>query len=102
LGDCNPLADDCPSGSYCQYVDGGTECIPEGVTERDDVCEDTGTCQRGSICLHGSDLYGRHCQQACPLDEDDWTVCDIGRHTCFVAVDDDSRELPFGVCRYTE
>jgi hypothetical protein len=102
LGECNPLDDACPEGEYCQYLDRGTQCIPEGDTPRDEVCEDTTTCERGSICLYGSALYGKHCQEPCPLGEEPWTVCFIGRHTCFVAVDEAGNDLPFGVCRYSE
>jgi hypothetical protein len=98
--DCDPLADACPEEAYCQLWEGRTQCRPEGSTARDDICEKTGSCEHGSICLFGSELYGKTCQQPCPLDEDPWAVCDIGRHTCFVAVDDEERELPFGVCRY--
>lgn len=100
LGDCNPLEDTCPEGTYCQLREGRTECIEEGSTERDERCEETDPCQRGSICLWASEFLGRACQQPCPLDEKPWEVCDIGRHTCFVAVDDEDNELPFGVCRY--
>jgi hypothetical protein len=100
LGDCNPLSDTCPEGKYCQVLEGRTECIDEGSTERDELCEETDTCQRGSICLGAGEYSGKLCQQPCTLDAEPWTVCDIGRHTCFVAVDDDGNELPFGVCRY--
>lgn len=100
LGSCDPLEDTCAEGTYCQVLDGSTLCLPEGATERDEVCEESGSCQRGSICVFGSELYGKSCQQPCPLDGDPWGVCDIGRHTCFLAVDDDGNELSFGVCRY--
>ncbi len=100
LGECDPLDDECPVGTYCQWLDDHTECIEVGSTERDAPCKDTGTCQRGSICL-GATFSGQElCQQACPLDADPFLVCDIGRHTCFPATDDEGNELDFGVCRY--
>jgi hypothetical protein len=100
LGECNPLDDACSDGTYCQLWEGRTQCIEEGSTERDELCEVTETCQRGSICLGAGEFSGKLCQEPCTLDEDPWTVCDIGRHTCFVAVDDEGNDLPFGVCRY--
>lgn len=100
LGACSPLDDTCPEGTYCQLREGRTECIEEGSIERDELCNETGTCQRGSICLWAGESSGKRCQEPCTLDEDPWTVCDIGRHTCFVAVDDEENDLPFGVCRY--
>jgi hypothetical protein len=100
LGSCDPLDDSCAAGTYCQVQDGRTSCLPEGTTERDGVCEVTGSCQRGSICAFASELYGKSCQQPCPLEAEPWDACDLARHTCFVAVDDDGNELPFGVCRY--
>lgn len=99
LGECIPYDDRCPAGTYCQYVDGRTRCVEEGEVPRDEVCNESGRCQRGSICLYGSDIYGDSCQQPCHLTEGS---CDISRHTCFVAVGDEGEELPFGVCRYVE
>lgn len=95
--ECLPYDDDCIEGHYCQFVDGRTQCIPEGRVLRDAPCEED-LCERGSICMFADSLYGNHCQQPCNLAEE--RPCDIGRHTCFVAVDDDGRELGFGVCRY--
>lgn len=95
-----PYEDTCPAGSYCQYLDGRTQCIPEGVVARDETCNDGARCRRGSICLFGSSLYGDICQQPCSLDER--YKCFIGRHTCFRAVDDEGEPLSFGVCRYSE
>lgn len=97
---CDPLDDACSPGNYCQWRDGRAECIPEGSTKRDENCEETGACERGSICLSAGEFAGKTCQQPCPLDEGLMNVCDIGRHTCFVALDDEDRELHFGVCRY--
>ncbi len=70
---------------------------PPGETRSGEM---TGTCQHGSICLGAGGFSGKLCQEPCTLDEDPWAVCDIGRHTCFVAVDDEGNDLPFGVCRY--
>lgn len=95
--ECIPYEDDCAEGLYCQFVDGRTQCIPEGAVARDETCEED-LCERGSICMFADSLYGKQCQQPCNLAED--LPCDIGRHTCFVAVDDDGQELEFGVCRY--
>lgn len=98
--DCVPYADKCPPGSYCQYLDGRTQCVAEGSVARDDTCNDGARCQRGSICLVGSDLYGDICQQPCSLDKT--YECFIRRHTCFVAVGDEGAQLSFGVCRYSQ
>ena len=96
--DCVPYADDCPPATYCQYVDGRTRCVEEGTVARDQDCNMTGRCQRGSICMYGG-FYGAQCQQPCPLVEG--FACDIRRHTCFAAVEKEGGpELPFGVCRY--
>lgn len=96
--DCVPYADTCPAGNYCQYLDGRTQCVAEGTVARDELCNDGARCQRGSICLYGSDLYGDSCQQPCSLDER--YKCVNGRHTCFVAVGPEGEQLSFGVCRY--
>ena len=66
---CVPYDDTCPIGSYCQYVDGRTTCVAEGATARDALCNDCARCQRGSICLYGSEIYGDACQQPCSLDK---------------------------------
>jgi len=95
--ECIPYDDDCAEGHYCQYVDGHTQCIPEGEVQRDDPCDDA-LCQRGSICMYADSIYGNHCQQPCNLEEQ-WP-CDLPRHTCFVAQDDEEQQLWFGVCRY--
>jgi hypothetical protein len=100
LGDCDPLADSCAEGKSCQVREGRTACVDEGSTARDEACEDTGSCERGSICLGAGEVAGEWCQQPCSLEEEPWGACDIARHTCFVALDDQGRELPFGVCRY--
>jgi hypothetical protein len=96
--DCVPYNDTCPAGSYCQYLDGRTQCVTAGDVARDELCNDGARCQRGSICLYGGDLYGDSCQQPCPLDKP--RPCQNGRHTCFVAVGPEGEPLPFGVCRY--
>jgi hypothetical protein len=98
--DCVPYDDTCPTGSYCQYVDGRTQCVAEGAIARDELCNDGARCHRGSICLYGSDRYGDSCQQPCSLDEQ--YKCTNGRHTCFVAEAPDGERLSFGVCRYIE
>ncbi len=98
--DCVPYDDKCPPGSYCQYLDGRTQCVAEGNVARDDRCNDGARCQRASICLFGSDLYGDICQQPCSLDNT--YECFISRHTCFVAVGDEGAQLSFGVCRYSQ
>ena len=95
---CVPYDDTCSPGSYCQYVDGRTQCVAEGVVARDAGCNGGGRCQRGSICLYGSEFYGDSCQQPCSLDEQ--YKCFIGRHTCFVAQGPEGEALSFGVCRY--
>ena len=100
LDECVPYDDTCAPGTYCQYVGGRTQCVDEGDVPRDESCNDSGRCQRGSICLPSSDTFGDSCQQPCALDES--VKCFIGRHTCFVAVGDDGEELSFGVCRYVE
>jgi len=97
--ECVPYDDACATGTYCQYVDGRTQCVAEGDTPREELCNDSGRCQRGSICLYSSS-YGDACQQPCALDGS--VGCLVGRHTCFVAVGDSGEELPFGVCRYSE
>lgn len=97
---CVPYDDTCPPGEYCQYLDGGTQCVAEGGIARDELCNDGARCQRGSICLYGSELYGDSCQQPCSLDKA--YKCSMGRHTCFVAVGDEGEPLSFGVCRYSE
>jgi hypothetical protein len=97
--ECVPYDDTCPPGRYCQYLDGRTQCVAEGDVGRDELCNDGGRCQRGSICLYGSNLYGDSCQQPCDLDQP-YGECFIGRHTCFVGVGPDGEELSFGVCRY--
>ena len=96
--DCVPYEDNCAPGSYCQYVDGRTQCVLEGVVAREEGCNGGDRCQRGSICLYGSEFYGDWCQQPCSLDER--YKCFIGRHTCFVAEGPEGEALPFGVCRY--
>jgi hypothetical protein len=96
--DCVPYDDKCVTGTYCQYFEGRTRCLEEGPIARDEPCGNE-RCQRGSICMFGSSLYGNLCQQPCPLDDVDFR-CDIGRHTCFPATDDAGMALPFGVCRY--
>jgi hypothetical protein len=98
--ECVPYDDNCPTGSYCQYLDGRTQCVAEGEVVRDALCNDGGRCKRGSICLYGSSLYGDSCQQPCSLDGQ--YKCFIGRHTCFVAMGAEDEELSFGVCRYSE
>jgi len=98
--DCVPYDDTCPTGSYCQYLDGHTQCVAEGDIARDELCNDGARCRRGSICLHGSDLYGDSCQQPCSLDKQ--YACFIGRHTCFAAVSPEGEPLSFGVCRYSK
>ena len=100
VDECVPYDDTCPAGRYCQYLDGRTQCVTEGAIARDQLCNDGARCQRGSICLYGSDLYGDSCQQPCPLDKPN--ECQIRRHTCFVAVGPESERLSFGVCRYIE
>ena len=96
--DCVPYEDNCAAGTYCQYFEGRTRCLEEGLIARDERCGNE-RCQRGSICMPGSNLYGNLCQQPCPLDDVDFR-CDITRHTCFRATDDAGMALPFGVCRY--
>jgi hypothetical protein len=98
VDECVPYADECEAGSYCQYVDDHSECVAEGAIGRDEEC-DGARCQRGSICLP-ADQFSEVpvCQQPCNGD----TPCELSRHTCFAAVDDVGRELPFGVCRYVE
>lgn len=98
--ECVPYDDTCPTGSYCQYLDGRSQCVAEGAIARDELCNDGARCRRGSICLYGSDLYGDSCQQPCSLDKQ--YECFVGRHTCFVAVGPEGERLSFGVCRYVE
>ena len=98
VDECVPDDDTCPTGSYCQYLEGRTQCLAEGAVARDQPCNDGGRCQRGSICLYGSELYGDSCQQPCSLDKQN--QCLNRRHTCFVAVGPESEQLSFGVCRY--
>jgi hypothetical protein len=98
---CDPLDDSCPAGMYCQYGAGELRCLDEGHAERDANCEPE-MCQRGSICMPASELYGPACQQPCDLEQRPWSVCDNGRHTCFAAKSDAGVPLDFGVCRYTE
>jgi hypothetical protein len=98
--ECVPYEDTCAPGRYCQYVDGRTQCVAEGVVARDAGCNGGGRCQRGSICLYGSEFYGDSCQQPCSLDGR--YKCFIGRHTCFVAQGPEGEALSFGVCRYSE
>lgn len=100
LDECVPYDDTCPAGSYCQYLDGRTQCVTEGAVARDQLCNGGARCQRGSICLYGSDFYGDSCQQPCSLDKQ--YECTIRRHTCFVAVGGAGERLSFGVCRYSE
>lgn len=98
--DCVPYDDTCPIDSYCQYVDGRSQCVAEGAIARDDLCKDGAHCQRGSICLDGGQFSGDSCQQPCTLDQR--YKCSNGRHTCFLAVAPDGEPLSFGVCRYSE
>jgi hypothetical protein len=100
VDDCVPYDDTCAAGRYCQYLDGRTQCVTEGGVARDELCNDGGRCLRGSICLHGSELYGDSCQQPCRLDKPN--ECQLTRHTCFVAVGPEGERLSFGVCRYFE
>ena len=95
-GECVPYADDCPAGQYCQYVDDRTRCVEEGDVPRDERCDDR--CQRGSICMSSNSFLGKLCQKPCSIP--DGVTCDLSRHTCFTALDDDDNELWFGVCRY--
>lgn len=96
--DCVPYDDDCVAETYCEYADGRAQCVAAGTTARDERCETGGDCTRGSVCIFASDLFGRVCQQPCPLEQHEW--CDIKRHTCFTATGDAGEPLSFGVCRY--
>ena len=93
--ECSPYEDSCGPALACQIVGDRTRCAAEGSSERDERCEES-PCQRGSVCLW--DGYNDTCQQPCTLDGA--VKCDIARHTCFAAVDEQGNELPFGVCRY--
>ena len=68
--ECVPYEDTCAPGRYCQYVDGRTQCVPEGLVARDQGCNGGARCQRGSICLYGSEFYGDSASSLAPWTND--------------------------------